>query len=702
MIKGVFSIICLHILKGCPEKYRKVLHEDEYYFFNNRYEVRNGKLVKVKRDDNAYSREFFGKNVTIQAVVGKNGCGKSSLFELIYRIINNFSFVAITETYRATAEPLYFIRNIKAELFYELDGGVWCIRCDDDTVSLIREDEKDVTKLVFPISKNFEDEDILNQFDETLPGKGRLYKYEIQNVQKKIIEKTLSSFFYTLAINYSIQSLNPCDYEHEDAYGADDDDKCSDSWLMSLYEKNDGYMVPIGFEPYRGKNVLDLRNLKELTEDRICALLIDCYNKNQKIKDKKNKYRVLPNYDLDTIKFKLDDSLLDKKKYKQNDVTKRLVDMVEDPSNIIIQNFGRKYGIFLADEEIEDSSAYKVGLIYLIRKTFQICEKYPKYEKFKSLINNFFDDECDFKNWENWSDLEELIKKILADNSHIAIKIKQVVNFLKTLSRRNSEDLSIFYTEFSYFDYIKTCFEEKKIFTSISDILEHFPPSIFTHTIYLKNDKGKTGIEFSKLSSGERQYVYTTSAYLYHLSNIISIHGDKERIQYHNVCLMLDEIELCFHPEYQRTFIDNLLKSLKQYQVDKKVNVCILLTTHSPFVLSDIPQSNILMLNNHGDIWKNEDFNPFGANVNDLLANSFFLEDGFTGEFARNKIMNLIDEIEKKECLPSNSEKIEWQIQNIGEPVIREQLLIMYLENRFGNNQKKKRDWLQQLIQNFE
>lgn len=60
--------------------------------------------------------------------------------------------------------------------------------------------------------------------------------------------------------------------------------------------------------------------------------------------------------------------------------------------------------------------------------------------------------------------------------------------------------------------------------------------------------------------------------------------------------LVLDEIELCFHPEYQRLFVANLLQSLKDNKVTESVNVNVVLTTHSPFVLSDIPQSNILYL----------------------------------------------------------------------------------------------------------
>ena len=111
-----FTIICIHPIVGC--KYLKILKEGEYYFFNDWYREENGCVVR--NDDDAFKRHFFGEKVSVQAVVGKNGSGKSSLLELIYRILNNFSYVATEGAYRATAERLYYIREIKAELYYEL------------------------------------------------------------------------------------------------------------------------------------------------------------------------------------------------------------------------------------------------------------------------------------------------------------------------------------------------------------------------------------------------------------------------------------------------------------------------------------------------------------------------------------------------------------------------------------------------------
>ena len=351
----------MHVLQGCPERFRKILKEDEYYFFNDWYRLEKGKLVR--NEGNVNTRNFFGDNISIQAIVGKNGCGKSSLFELIYRILNNFSYVAVGDSYRATAMPLYFIRDIRAELYYELEDTLCCITCKDDEV-FIKRGEQESLNLHFPYSNNYQIERYLDEVD---PFRNEKTEANNSKIQKKIVEETLTSFFYSLAINYSIQSLNPCDYESERSFGDGEDDECYDSWLMSLYNKNDGYMVPLGFEPYRGGNTINLRNQKELTEDRLSALLIDSRNKNMTLPlYSSERFSVIPNYELDTITFVPDYALLYRKTYDDDDITEHLLDFIDDPSDSRLQLFWSAFDLQYCGDEIENGDLYNPVLeIYL-------------------------------------------------------------------------------------------------------------------------------------------------------------------------------------------------------------------------------------------------------------------------------------------------------------------------------------------------
>lgn len=90
---------------------------------------------------------------------------------------------------------------------------------------------------------------------------------------------------------------------------------------------------------------------------------------------------------------------------------------------------------------------------------------------------------------------------------------------------------------------------------------------------------------------------------LYHLVNLNSTLHDvsieKEHLsflKYHHVCMLMDEVELYYHPDLQRKFVKLLLDSITSVPLDNIYDINITLVTHSPFVLSDIPQSNILCL----------------------------------------------------------------------------------------------------------
>jgi energy-coupling factor transporter ATP-binding protein EcfA2 len=147
-----------------------------------------------------------------------------------------------------------------------------------------------------------------------------------------------------------------------------------------------------------------------------------------------------------------------------------------------------------------------------------------------------------------------------------------------------------------------------------------------------------------------------------------------------NVLLILDEAETNLHPEWQRRFIQYLVEVLPNIFIEnnrkKKLNIQIILTTHSPFLLSDLPLSNVILL-------KKESSNQitvssltnhkqtFGANIHTLLADSFFMKEGLMGEFAKQKINTIIDYL-----LDSNNEKDSEQNINHTEKLIEYEKII--------------------------
>jgi hypothetical protein len=149
---------------------------------------------------------------------------------------------------------------------------------------------------------------------------------------------------------------------------------------------------------------------------------------------------------------------------------------------------------------------------------------------------------------------------------------------------------------------------------------------------------------------------------------------------------VIDEGEIGFHPQWQKEYLNNVIHFLNRLS-DLKVQLII--TSHSPFVLSDLPKSNVILLNKDKDNKTITDSlsvkeETFAANIHELFADSFFMRNGTIGDFAKRKIEEVINLINRKEnILDREIEHIKKVIALIGEPIIKDRLIDMFNE-RFG------------------
>ena len=192
-------------------------------------------------------------------------------------------------------------------------------------------------------------------------------------------------------------------------------------------------------------------------------------------------------------------------------------------------------------------------------------------------------------------------------------------------------------------------------------------------------------LHWRNLSSGEKAF-FTLFSRLNYANNKIKEENDHE---IESIILMIDELDLYFHPEWQRKYLSILLELISQIFIDKKVQ--LLLSTHSPFITSDLPTQNIRFLEKRNDIGEEDkeycsiiersEQDTFGANIYTLLADSFYMENGFVGEFAQTKINQLLDDLsssENKSIAKKNWEELFFKINLVGEPVIKEKLFELY------------------------
>ncbi|WP_175459351.1 AAA family ATPase, partial [Elizabethkingia sp. HvH-WGS333] len=198
---------------------------------------------------------------------------------------------------------------------------------------------------------------------------------------------------------------------------------------------------------------------------------------------------------------------------------------------------------------------------------------------------------------------------------------------------------------------------------------------------------------------------------IYHLKNIDSvIPSEREELQgefmrfklppvynFENVNIILDEIELYFHPEFQRAFIKELLDRINSINFEKLKSINILFITHSPFILSDIPKSNILFLENGLPVFPMTE-NTFASNIHTLLQHGFFLNSVPIGDFAKNKINSLFKILHEGDIKDNNGNDIYEQILIVSEPFIKNQLLKLYN----GLNPKSKNFELESVVKELK
>lgn len=139
-----------------------------------------------------------------------------------------------------------------------------------------------------------------------------------------------------------------------------------------------------------------------------------------------------------------------------------------------------------------------------------------------------------------------------------------------------------------------------------------------------------------------------------------------------------DEPDNSLHPEWSREFWDGIVESVRI--IREKLGVqkwfSIFVTTHSPFLLSDMFKHNVIVLKDYGD-WKNRDVRVtesepiFAENIGKLLYKNFSLQKTI-GELASKQI---------KKCIENpSSEESRYVIEQIADPLLK-----TLLKNRADN-----------------
>lgn len=749
-------MIAIRPLKGCAPHIRKCLKEGVFYYFCDDYRIDEirGLIRRKSQNLEPLAEDFFLKKprVYINAIVGKNGDGKSTLVELMMRLVNNCT---ITNDLAVGKDSLKWVDGVRGELYYIID----------DVLYMLRERSEEEGALVYVVADLKESE---------------MGEWQFKAPNKVDVKLDRDSFFFTLVSNYSHYAYNTLDYKKEwkeTGNEDNDDEKC---WLHYIFHKNDGYVAPITLHPFRFKGNIDVNREADLSKQRLLAMFINaddpdlnpnslrrvngkdaevlvlredvCKLQRKAIVDfftaqreadkmgvvftqvakadeglkKKNdiEYERLIDTMLPFLYDERLDEVLDRgdefksfvKKVvawlKENhknalpqysdiervwDILETLTEMhPETKRNIHLKEYKEKYGdmmgvnsvqlgrldtiyrIFLLTghdpnllpRKYEELTKEEKSKLYEVYKVWSILSKYPQYEPF------IYTDEQKQRIREAGPALEECYRRLNDDKfSHITRKLRQVFNYRK----EGFEDGDL-YERLGEFDEkqgtLKVNLRKlKEHYGGQKVALDQLPPAMYEWDLLFKKVGGnEADIELDSFSSGEKQLLNSTSAIIYHLQNLTAT----AITHYRNVNIILEEIELYYHPDYQRKLIWQLLNQIGRADIPEIESINILFVTHSPFILSDVPKSQVLFLG-EGMPKNTMQENTFGANIHSLLKNGFFLPNLPMGEFAYEKINDMFRKLNEGD-LGEDYKDLYQQILLVGEPYLRSQLLTMYKE----------------------
>ena len=789
MEKNNFRIIALRVLPNCELGIMRALWPNVTYFLCNDYEDDfnekgdwNG-IIKSKTTKGALPLDFFSipkrvtnkkkikqtPTVSVSAIVGKNGDGKSSLIELILRIINNF---AVAYGFKHDQESLAFAHGVAAILFYEIDSVLYSITCNGENVT--------------------------SSFAERTNDKLQLKKH--QNV-----------LFYTVVANYSIYAYNALNLQRE----TEEDKSC---WINGVFHKNDSYQTPLVLNPMRIDGNFDVNREEDLCRQRLMALYADLGDEEDarvinetkiasgfafNLEDsskletvtmkryfqttwKSTDLNLVAGNLLDFVKngksnqtkksarrdfyweiqfwlqyeqlwdkyrslFKLAEKV-EKEVYKENNADyeeedtdlKRYLTIAEVAFDSILEKaekkkvlkslatvsslcgnltglqlqrlvliidvcelwanhhwFNSKTKFSTAIRQYVEGKYNSVeqchALLYVVYKTISIFSQYQAFEnlldvnlRFFYLFERRFEDGAEY-----YSRLPQCFNQLFVDETkqklvkkYDTLKLRQTINFLvyHSFKLNRTQDR---YTEndFGYSQYVK--FERLQSFINDAkkkcdeETIALLPPPIFVGDILIREGEDRSGnprFRMANLSSGELQMLNSISTYLYHLRNLNYHVGKPDLIEYSYVNLILEEVELYFHPDYQRQYIYQMLRQIEQVRLNNIKAINIILVTHSPFVLTDIPKNNVLFLQKGKPVHVMQE-NTFGSNIHSLLQNGFFLEGTPMGEFAKEKINKMFERLHNGEF----GDKLFEEIRLVSEPLLKTQLYQLYSLNKLVN-----------------
>ena len=570
-------------------------------------------------------KNYFPNNIMVNLIIGKNGSGKSSLLELIKNGAN-FSYDITTK--QTSVYPYYFaIVYDKKNKTLILEGTV-----TQDNVKKIPLSQ---IKVKSSFKLNLLEKDVDSGY--FISDHSQYFSKEFKNIYYTSAKKIHTYPDITSEVQLSDKIMNISDYYMLEKFS----EKIQRTYkhtinsFMQINKLYDDFHIENGIRAFY-ENKMNFPNDFQKPEQLYVQLEFQYISTSFKeIINQKEKY------------------------IKDLDTNSRWDEMSNAKDTQYLENRLNIYkNIFGLVNKFEDRSNWKYTIKYLfILNLFIQYDRnnnmLPDSDAFNHLINNI-----DFSN-----NNEEVMDNII-NNFNKKFFLKET-SLESTLLKEYFHDMFSVITQFEKFEFVNNFFH-----IPLSESLKEILEILEIHQKITATLAGFLSFNLSPNFSDGHQQFFNFFAKIYAAlntpySNMRASDGD-------TMLLILDEPDNFLHPEWQRTFLSILIEFLhKNYN---QYNFQIIIATHSPFMISDLPNENIIFLKN---IKEEEQYTgqTLGANIHEVLANGFYL-DKTIGKYIDDNIKQFIHDyyrvkLDDKELKEIEIDKYKFIIDNIGEKYIK-------------------------------
>lgn len=624
------------------------LEINHYEFKKTEYNISNNHLsIHLSTADNY---NVFGDNLNIKTIVGANGSGKSNIVTALCSILRSKVRYDSEDYFDNSMPDKYCLIYSDNENYQYISN---CKNIDlyvDNEIQNLKKGEFVNCGLFRPFL-NIEDDTSLS--------------FPLDVHIDEITERKIKNYFYydRFRMYDTSQALKNLFKENKNK-------------KFEILSRDNKYLV-FDYYGYEINIVQEFKWINRQLSDKI-----PLYFKKENIQSD-NKKELL-SYLLD-----INSNIIKHVKIDSYHNVKNFVDKVVSPGcfMFLLIKIAELFSMLKDFENIITLSSLKNVSVDMFNLTHN--DKYPDIPIRHSVLRDFYKKiQVEFEEKIKDKSIREQFK----DDSYLK-NISCLINSLIELEENLSNNKSRLYDILETKDGNLFRLNDKKYLNHVTDDVDTKENTLLNNIgifrrSYYKDKTNNEYYSFYDLSTGEQRL-------LRFFADVLSLQDKNTDV------FIFDEMDLSWHPEWQR----KMVYFIKDF-FEKCSNGCknIIFTTHSPFILSDMPLYNTLMLyrdsSGNGKLYENTS-NSFCANIHDLFNDNFFLGNcnGICtiGEFAQNyinkikyefDINNIIYDNDKLKKLyviqfPKFVNDLYNRIQLIGEPVIRKSLMKEFLE-RYG------------------